>query len=854
MGHDLYPEYKAHRPPSPEDFLVQMPILKKILEQLGMSVLEKPGFEADDLIGTITAKAEQQDLESMVMTADRDFLQLASSATAIMFPSRKGADFEVVKSQQVFDKYGLTPKQMIDLKALEGDTSDNIPGVPGVGEKTALNLLHEFHDLEQIFNNLENINSESVRKKLDVNRNKAFLSYKLGEINRHVPLDISLDKYEYNIDWEKAIDCFDHYKFTSLANRFRKKHLSGSEKVVKEKKASEISYPVINNQKELTELIQEMKKGFAIDLETTSLDSVSAQIVGVAIATGPKTAFYIALNKYLVKKAQAKDNMISLFNEPVKLENKETFKLNPLLKSLKPILEDPEVPKFAHNGKYEYQVLRNYGIELQGLKFDTMIAAYLLFPGERIGLKSLAYKIFDHMMTSYEDVAGKGRGQINFSEVTTEIASAYAGADADFTFRLKEKFEKELVEHQLQDIFYQIEMPLVIVLAKMEYEGVCVDKGYLNELDNDFSKKLTKLEKEIYQLSDCEFNLNSPKQLQEVLFDKLQLPSSKLTKTGRSTDSSVLENLKTDYPIAEKLLGYRTLEKLRGTYVRALPQLISPKTNRIHTSFNQTITLTGRLSSSNPNLQNIPIRTEDGKKLRNTFIPSNRDRYLLSADYSQIELRVLAHLSQDENMIKAFNNGEDIHSSTAALVFGVPLLEVSSAQRQQAKAINFGIIYGQSVFGLSRSINISRNEAKEIIDNYFHKFPSIRTIKEETIKYTSEHLLVKTEFGRIRPIPDINSLNPREKQFAERAALNTRIQGTAADLIKIAMINIQNEIENRKLKSRMIIQVHDELVFDVVSDELDTIKQIVCDKMENAADFAVPLTVDINVGKTWRFN
>jgi DNA polymerase I len=846
--HEMYPEYKAHRPPSPDDFREQIPILKEILHSIDVSVLDKAGYEADDLMGTLASVAESNGMDAMLLTGDKDFLQLATESISILFPAKGKADFQIYNSKAVLDTYGLTPDQMIDLKSLQGDSSDNIPGVAGIGPKTATNLLLEFHNLKELYNNLEKVSSANVRKKLEQDKDKAFLSYDLGRIDKKVPIEISLEEFKYSPDWKNILDCFRQYNFLTLMQKYQKNCSDVSSLEVEEEKVDG-DYQLIESEEELALLIPKLKSGFAIDLETTSLDTFEAQIVGVAISFEAEKAFYIPLNEYIEEVSNDTEMMLFSVASPVSKEKK--YQLNPILKLLKPILENPDIPKYAHNAKYEYKVFLNYDIELKGISFDTMLAAYLLFPGERIGLKELVKKIFKLKMTTFEEVVGKGKAQIQFSQVSKENAVSYAGADADLTFRLKNLFQEDLKKKELEKLFYEIEMPLFTVLAKMEYTGVCINNGYLNELDNDFSLKLETLSNRIFVLAGCNFNINSPKQLAEILFDKLGLPVVKKTKTGRSTDASVLESLKPLHEIAEKLLSYRTLEKLRGTYVRAFPQLVEPKTNRVHTSFNQAVTLTGRLSSSNPNLQNIPIKTEDGRKIRAAIIPSTKDGYILSADYSQIELRVMAHLSHDENMIKAFNNDEDIHSSMASIIFDILQEDVSSEQRSRAKAVNFGIIYGQSSFGLAQSLGITRKEAAEIIEDYFIKFSRIKEFMETTIVFTENNLLVKTEFGRIRPLLDIKSSNRNIRNFNERAAVNTRVQGTAADIIKIAMINIQKKMEQKQMKSKMIIQVHDELVFDVVASELEAMKELVKVGMEQVIKFSVPLKVDISIGKNW---
>lgn len=848
--HIAYPEYKAHRPPPAEEFIVQIPLLKDILNNYGFLSIEKPGFEADDLMGTISLIAENNKFKSFLLTGDHDAFQLISENTEVVMGQRGTQDLLHYTPEKVKEKYDVWPNQIIELKALKGDASDNIPGVPGVGDKTAAKLLNEHGSIDGIFQNLDQLKSKKLQEKFSNNKDLAYLSKQLVTIDRAVEIDFELFETCFTPDWATIIDLFKSHRFNTLVSRYQSR-LNQSEplsdtstRVIK----SDGEYILINSISKLKTILKNCENGFAVDLETTSLDVHNAEIVGVALSYEEKQGVYIPLNEFLSAN-KANTSSIPLFAE-LEEDNIVEFKMNPFLDLLKPLLEDESISKYTHNGKYEINVLKNYGISLNGISFDTMIAAHLLFPNERLGLKDLSLKHCNIEMTSYEFLAGKGKDQISFDLVDINDAVNYAAADADLTYRLFKLFKPLINEKKLNDLFYKIELPTQNSLALMEREGVSIDGTYLGDLEKEFQEKLIGLSEEIYTLSGSNFNINSPKQLAEVLFDKLEIPVVKKTKTGRSTDSSVLEKLKKDYPIAEKLLDYRKLEKLQGTYVKALPELINIATNRIHTSFNQTIAITGRLSSTKPNLQNIPIRSEDGMRIRAAFVPSRKDGYILSVDYSQIELRMMAHFSEDENMVKAFCDDLDIHTATAALIYDVDLNDVSKEQRYNAKAVNFGISYGQSAFGLSETIGVSRKEAKDIIDSYFAKFPKLQLFMEDTIKEAHKKGCITTMFGRVRPLPELNE--PRQRQFGERMAVNTRVQGSAAEIMKIAMVNIMNKMIEHKFNSRMVIQVHDELVFDIHPDEKHDMDKLVRSEMEQAIMLKVPLKVDAVFGKNWQ--
>lgn len=842
----IYDQYKAHRPPPPDEFKVQVPHLLEILDKLNIIKKDCPSYEADDIIGTLTKLADNNKIDSLIMTGDHDAFQLVSNHTSVIMNKKGDPNLFTYTPEEIQKRFDLTVSQMIDFKALKGDPSDNIPGVKGVGEKTATNLLKEYNDLDGIYKNLENIKSNSVKTKLETDKKMAYTSQKLVTIERNVPIDIDFEEFHYNPNWEQILEVFKEYDFETLYRRY----LTKTDPNIGEDQSSQTqkpdgTYQAITDKTSLKHLLPLMKKGFAIDLETTGKEALEAQIVGIAIAITEKKAYYIPLNDYVT---QVQETTLSLFDTG---ENQASpFKSNPFLDILKPILEDETIPKYTQNGKYEIEVFHNYNIALKGITFDTMIAAFLLYPLENIGLKALTERHLNIAMTHYEDVAGKGKSAIPFQDVPIEEATNYAAADADFTLRLTNLF-KPKIEEEYKDLYYNIELPTQDALAEMEINGVTIDTNYLHKLHTEFEREQTELAEEIYKDTGETFNINSPKQVGAILYEKMGLPVLKKTKTGASTDSSVLEKLKDDHPVAGHLLNYRMYTKLLSTYVDALPKLKNPYTGKIHTSFNQCIAATGRLSSTNPNLQNIPIRTEQGIRLRKAFIPSTQNGKIISADYSQIELRVLAHLANDAHMVEAFKRGEDIHASTAALVFHVPYDEVTKEQRYRAKAVNFGISYGQGAFTLAEQLKISRSEAKDIIDAYYGKFSSIKTYIEETVKDARRTGKVETLFGRIRPIPEINSSNRQRQNMSERIAVNTTIQGTAADIMKIAMLKVAAEMKAQKLNSKLIIQVHDELVFDVLETELSQLKSLIKAQMESAVELSLPLKIDLAQANNW---
>ncbi len=821
--HKKFEEYKSHRKPMPDDLASQLPYIKSMVQAYNIPIYEIEGYEADDVLATLAKKAQEKDIDTFIVTGDKDVLQLVGPRIKVYSTHKEGLIYDAAKVKEV---YGVGPDRITDIMALMGDATDNIPGVKGIGEKTAVELIGEFGNLEGLYKNIDKVKSEARKKMLAENEKEAFLSKELAVLDMDVPIKIDFkDLSLKEPDQERLLELFRELEFKSLLRDITPKERLESE------------YILIDSEKDLDILIKELKsaKEFVFDTETTSEDPVLARLAGLSFSWKEALAYYIGV-------CEAPDGC-----EKKKLDTKL------VLAKLKDIFEDKEIKKAGQNIKYDYIVLANYGIRVKGIIFDTMVASYLLNPSKlNHNLEDISIEYLGRRMTTpIQELLGKGKNAITMDKVDVDKVCSYSCEDSDVTFRLKGILEKELTKKDLDKLFYDVEIPLIEVLAGMEMDGVSIDSGYLKGLSGEMEKKLDKLTKKIYELAEGEFNINSPKQLSAVLFEKLKLPIIKRTKTGISTDGDVLTKLAAKHPLPEKLLEYRELSKLKSTYVDSLPNLINPDTGKVHTSFNQTVTATGRLSSSGPNLQNIPIKTEEGKKIRKAFIPSGRGNSLLSADYSQIELRVLAHFSDDKHLIKAFKDGLDIHSFTASLVFGVKEKDVTPDMRNMAKTVNFGIIYGMSPYGLSQSLGIDVDKAKEFIDAYFERYPDVRQFIEGLLEEAREKGYVTTILGRRRYVPEINSQDMRMRQFAERIAINTPIQGSAADIIKVAMIAIHEELTKKKLSSKMIMQVHDELVFDVPKDELKEVYNIVKDGMENVIKLKVPIEAHIEAGKNW---
>lgn len=822
--HEIFKEYKSTRAKMPDEMESQLPRIREVIEAMNIPVVEKDGFEADDLMGTIAKQAKKTGAEVVLVTGDKDFTQLVDEDIKILNPRRSGERIEMIDHHNVREKFGVPPDKVTDVMGLMGDSSDNVPGVPGIGEKTAKELIQKFGTLEKVLANADKVKRKNVRNNLKEHADIARLSKKLVTIDVNVPYKFDLEEFERK-----------EFNLPKLKELFKELEFSGFLKeITPEEAKEEVSYKAIRNEKELTELLETLKgkREFCLDTETTSLSAVDAELVGISLCCKKGEAYYI----------------------PVGHQEGNNLNLDKVIQGLKDLLEDEKIKKIGQNLKFDLEVLSQYGIDLKGISFDTMIASYVSNPSEyQHNLDYLALKFLDHKMIPITDLIGSGKKQKSFAEVPLIDATLYSCEDADFTLRLKEIFQPRLKELKLEKLFYEVELPLIQVLAEMELNGVCIDVDYLKEMSDSMQKELNKLEKEIFSLAGKEFNVNSPRQLSQVLFEDLKLPPVKKTekKTALSTDWGVLETLAEIHPLPGILLDYRQLSKLKSTYVDALPQLISPETRRIHTSFNQTVTVTGRLSSSDPNLQNIPIRTEMGKKIRKAFIPSSDDFILLSSDYSQIEPRILAHFSGDRTLTNSFLKNEDIHKRTASEVFGVPIPEVTEEQRRLAKTTNFAIMYGVSAYGLSQSTDMTPQEAAAFIEVYFRRYPQVKEYLDSSIEKAKESGCAITLLGRRRYIPEINSSNRQKREFAERVAINTPIQGTAADLIKVVMIEIAKELKKKEAKSKMILQVHDELVFEVHRDELDWIKEMIKDKMENTVKLKVPIKVDMKIGKNW---
>ena len=821
--HKIYPDYKANREAPPEELAKQFPYFEPLVQAYGLSSVRQPGFEADDIIGTLAKKGIQEGLEVVIVSGDKDMMQLISP-NVYMLDTMKNKKF---MDKEVVEKFGVQAGKVVEVMGLMGDSSDHVPGVTGIGPKIAAELIQKFGSIESLYKRINEVEKKKVKEKLEHDKENAFMSRELVSIDTEMDLEFNSDLMKPGkIDSAKLKKMFEEFEFVSF--------LEGMPgEVTNSLKIDRSGYKTILTEKSFNDLIKSLvkKKSFVFDVETTNKRPVWARMVGISFSFEEGNACYIPLvHRYL--------------GSPDQLE------LKTVCEKLKPIFEDKRIKKCGHNIKYDLIVMANEGIALDGVDFDTMIASYLLNPSSRgHGLDSLTMEYFGHKNLTYKEIAGTGNREIGFDEVEVNRATEYAAEDSDMTWRLKGKLQPQLKDSTLK-LYKEIELPLLEVLAEIELNGVYVDRKHLTELSSKIDKQLLRLEKDIYVLADEEFNINSPKQLSVILFEKLKLPVVKKTKTGYSTDVSVLELLAAEHKLPKQILSYRQLAKLKSTYVDALPGEIFKNTGRVHTSFNQTVAATGRLSSSNPNLQNIPIRSDMGKEIRKAFTAEG-DNMLLSADYSQIELRLLAHLSKDRALKDAFDKGEDIHARTAADIFGSSLDKVDENSRRMAKAVNFGIIYGLSAFGLSRQLNISRKDAKDFIDQYFLLYSKVRGFMDNTIAEARECGYTLTMFNRRRYLPDLKSDNRQIRESAERVAINSPIQGSAADLIKVAMIRLSRNLKKMKLNSKMILQVHDELVFECPVREKKEIESLVRKEMEEACTLSVPLVVDIGWGKNW---
>lgn len=851
--HEAFPEYKAQREATPEDIRKAVPIIKEILAAYRIPILEVSGYEADDVIGTLATKAGRAGVSTYMLTPDKDYAQLVAENVRMYRPRHGDAGYEVMGPAEVEAKYSISsPAEVIDLLGLMGDTADNIPGCPGVGEKTAARLIAEFGSVENLLANTDKLKG-ALKKKVEENARQIEFSKFLATIKTDVPIELNLDELRTELpDEDKLLKLYDELEFKTLANRILKKsenkpksdnqQLSLFEEFTPDgaespKNDDYESVNTVAHEYKLVDTMEDMiairdffmtKESISLDTETTSTQAIEAELVGLSFSVEETKAFYV----------------------PVPANREEAQKI---VNIFKPLYEDPKILKIGQNIKYDLEVLASYGVRLAGPMFDTMIAHYLIQPELRHNMDYMA-EVYLHYRTIHIDelIGPKGKKQLSMRDLAPEQVYEYAAEDADITLRLKNKLEPELERIGASALFTEIEMPLMPVLASMELGGVRIDTESLAETSNILTARMNEIERRIHDLAGREFNVSSPKQVGEVLFDEMKIVEKpKKTKTGQYvTSEEVLQALRGKHEIVADILEHRGLKKLLGTYVDALPKLINPRTGHIHTSFNQTVTATGRLSSSDPNLQNIPVRGEDGKEIRRAFVPEPGCLFF-SADYSQIELRVMAHLSGDENMIEAFREGHDIHAATAAKIYKVPMGEVTRDQRTKAKRANFGIIYGITVFGLAERLDISRDEARRLIDGYFETFPRVRDYMEQAKEQARTHGYVETLFHRRRYLPDINSRNATVRGFAERNAINAPIQGTAADIIKVAMIRIADRFAREGVRSKMILQVHDELNFSVVPEEKELVERIVMEEMQGAFEMRVPLVADCGWGANW---
>ena len=819
--HEIFKDYKANRPPMPEDLAVQIPYIQKITEGLNVQFLGKQGYEADDIIGTIAELARNKNFNVVIVSGDKDFRQILLKNT-VMWDSMndRTTNYDSIKRD-----YGIEPEQMVEVMALSGDTVDNIPGIPGVGEKTAVNLIKEFHSIENLFKNADKITKPSIKNKLDQFKKQVLLNKTLVTINNSVPIDTAIDDLRLGSpDKEKLSEIFRKLEFKSLTDRFSE-HAELSKK----------NYRLVLKTEELRSLIKDIgkKQIFCLDTETTSKNHLEAGLVGISFCMEPGTAYYLPLSHSYTGVGPQID-------------------INEALSLLKDIFCDEKIKKIGQNIKYDAEVLAKYDINVKGIYFDTMIASYVIDPTLRQhNLDYLAQHYLSYKMISYDDVTSHNKDK-NFALVDVDKAKEYSCEDAEITFLLKSVLEERLRHSGNYTLFQDLEMELIPVLMDMEMTGIKIDMSFFSEMSERFAGELSAIEKKVFDLVGEEFNINSPQQLGYILFEKLNLPTKKKTrkKSGYSTDVEVLTELAKIHEVPSLLLRFRTLNKLKTTYLDALINIANPATGRVHTSYNQTVTATGRLSSSNPNLQNIPIRTEEGREIRKGFI-TDKDQLLLSADYSQIELRLFAHYSEDPVLIGAFQNDEDIHIRTAAEIFNLDPRMVTSEMRRMAKTINFGIIYGMGPIKLAKELGINKKMAQTYLDHYYERYKGVLSFKEKIIFQARQNGYVSTLFKRRRYLPHINSDNGHLKSEAERAAVNTPIQGTAADLIKMAMINIHEILKKEGLATKMLLQVHDELVLEVPQKELDVITDLVKNEMEGVYLLHIPLKVDINWGKNW---
>jgi DNA polymerase-1 len=818
---EIYPEYKANRSAMPEDLRPQIPIIKQLVQAFNMPGLELEGFEADDIIATLARRFAERGMAVTVVTGDKDLMQIVNEQVRLLDTMKD----QVVGLPEVAERFGGTPDKVVEVQALAGDSSDNVPGVPGIGEKTARDLIAQFGTLENLLANIDQVSGKKRQENLRQYGEQARLSKTLVTLKDDLPLELDYDNFALSEPNREALTTlFKELEFHKLLQEFSSDERANGE-----------GYRTVADEAQLDDLVRALKQAgrFAFDTETTSLIATRADLVGLSFAIKPGEGWYLPVgHRYLGVPEQLDRTLV--------------------IDRLRPLMADPQLAKIAQNAKYDLLVLRRAGLEVAGLSCDTMLASYLANPAAKShGLDNLAAELLGYRTISYAEMTGKGKNQIGFEEVEVEKATVYAAEDADITLRLADKLEPQLVETQQDQLFRELEMPLVTVLTDMEWQGVRIDPDFLQGLSTDMEARLAILEKNIHELAGRPFNVGSPKQLGEVLFEHLKLPRGKKTKTGWSTDVEVLTDLAEEHDIAAQVLDYRSVAKLKSTYCDALPKLINPETGRIHTSFNQAVTATGRLSSSDPNLQNIPIRSEEGRRIREAFVPAEGN-VLLAADYSQVELRILAHMADEPALKESFARGEDIHTRTASEIFDVFLEMVTPDMRRQAKTINFGVLYGMSAFGLAKSLGIGRKEAQTYIDHYFARYPRVLAFMETKKTEARDKLYVTTLLGRRCAVPEIASKNGAIRGYAERNAINYPIQGSAADIIKVAMVRIHERLRDENLQAKMVLQVHDELVFDVPVSEQSAVEKLVRWEMEHAVELDVPLLVDMGVGRNWR--
>lgn len=859
--HKKFKEYKATRTKAPDELYSQIPRVKEVVKAFNIPIYEVPAFEADDVIGTI-CKQVGDDLDKVIVTGDMDILQLIDKTTKVYRMSKGVSDYVLFGEKEVVDKYNIKASQVIDYKALRGDASDNIPGVKGVGDKTATTLLSEFKTLDGIY---KNVKSDKIKPRvqglLKDNKDNAYLSYDLATIVLDAPIEFKLEEAKVlDFDKEKVVKLLTSLEFKSLLNRVRELadgNNDAREVLIDkfERNKEKFKYTLVDDEKKFKKFLTELKeqKSFAFDTETTGVNPLIDKLLGISFSWKKGEAYYVLVKSEKLK-VESNDN---LFNYSDDKSEEEDTKIHPWVLKMKEIFTDPKVKKFAHNMKFDMRFMGEaLETEVKGIEFDTMIAAYLLNPGTRQNnLDAVSFQELGFEKISKEDLIGKGRDKITYSEVTDDRMSLYSCEDADCTYRLVRNLKKQLKEKDLEKLNKTIEVPLITTLARMENNGIIVDKKFLAKMSKKLNKEIKTLEKEIFDLADSQFNIKSTKQLNGILFEKLEIPTAgiKKTKTGFSTAFDELEKIKDKHPIISYIQEYRELTKLTSTYIDALPELINPNTGRVHTSFNQTVAATGRLSSTNPNLQNIPVRTTHGKEIRKAFVVPKGYK-LLAIDYSQVELRIAAHMSGDKHMIEAFKNNKDIHAATAAKINQIDLEKVDKKMRSEAKSVNFGILYGQGSHGLSKATGLSFVEAKDFIEKYFENYSRVKEYLDSQIEHAKKHGYVETLFGRKRYLPEIESKMAMVKKAAERMAVNTPIQGTAADMMKISMNKVADllvDLREKGLEAKMLVQVHDELLFEVREEYVEKVAREIKSVMENVVKLKVPVVADVKMGDNW---